>query len=488
MQTAASIQSKGRILIVEDEELIAADLQECLTGYGYDVVQACSSGEEALAVLERSATDLLLLDIHLPGALDGIAVSQRARERWNLPTVFLSAYSDTDRIVRAARCQPSGYLLKPVRERELFATLEVAFRRKKAEQCIRDSSEWIESRMLAGSTGSLVLDPQGIVRFADHRARRLINREVDEIVGAPLSAFVRFADPISSAGAQSSLQSVERGGFTRRVWPVVVSTSDRGEVQAACTLGPLLDTNGGTLGTTVVLHERMGGLTGIATQSNPLSPRDAAPGVELRVAILSNDAIFRHGLTDILQKIHGIRVELALTELPLPLLPAIVQTVGILLIDAAMLGEDQDPAFEAVDNWVKQMPAIVLASNRDEQLLVPAMQHGLSCHLLEQDDPVSLRKILWSVANGHSYISPRLAPSLATALGHEFSRRAFDRLSARERQVLDGIRKGQQAKAIAAELHLSVKTVSTHRQRMLQKLGLKTNAELIQAAERMNRR
>jgi PAS domain S-box-containing protein len=120
------------ILIVENEELIALELEKHVYSWGYRTVTA-RSGEEALAVCGETPPDLALMDIRLKGALDGIETASIIRERHGTAVIFATAYSDSDIINRAKHTMPSAFLVKPIQERELHASIETALYMRSVE-------------------------------------------------------------------------------------------------------------------------------------------------------------------------------------------------------------------------------------------------------------------------------------------------------------------------------------------------------------------
>ena len=122
------------ILVVEDEAIVSADLQDCIKALGYTVCAAAGSGEDALRIVDETKPDLVLMDISLGGQLDGIETARLLRERFDLPVVYLTAYSDEETLERAKFTQPYGYLLKPLDERELVTTIEMAVYKHHMEQ------------------------------------------------------------------------------------------------------------------------------------------------------------------------------------------------------------------------------------------------------------------------------------------------------------------------------------------------------------------
>ncbi len=117
------------IFVVEDDALIALRNYELLTKSGYEVPQMFASGEDLLDHLEMSdPPDLILMDIGLSGKIDGIETARRVRQRYNIPVIFLTAYIDEQRMIRAKEISPYGYIVKPVVERELIEMIGAALR------------------------------------------------------------------------------------------------------------------------------------------------------------------------------------------------------------------------------------------------------------------------------------------------------------------------------------------------------------------------
>lgn len=132
---------KTRILIVEDEVIVAEDLRQGLTHLGYEVTKAVGTGDAALESIARVPPDLVLMDVQLSGDKDGIRTAAEIRSILDLPVVYLTAHSDVRTLSRAAETGPFGFLLKPFEERELFSTIEIALYKHRAEKQIRESEE-----------------------------------------------------------------------------------------------------------------------------------------------------------------------------------------------------------------------------------------------------------------------------------------------------------------------------------------------------------
>jgi signal transduction histidine kinase len=127
-----------RVLIAEDEGLIALALRKMLAEQGYEVVAVASTEAEAVAHAIQERPDLVLMDIHLKGPSDGVAAATALRRELDVPVVFLTAYADGDTLDRAKAATPYGYLVKPVNASELRATVEMALHRHRADRAMRE--------------------------------------------------------------------------------------------------------------------------------------------------------------------------------------------------------------------------------------------------------------------------------------------------------------------------------------------------------------
>jgi CheY-like chemotaxis protein len=114
------------ILIVEDELIAAESIARSLRKQGYTVIARINSGEKALEHLAKNCPDLILMDIHLRGELDGVETAKRIREQYQIPIIYITAYSDSSTIERTKETNPWGYLVKPFKSQEVIDIVEKA--------------------------------------------------------------------------------------------------------------------------------------------------------------------------------------------------------------------------------------------------------------------------------------------------------------------------------------------------------------------------
>lgn len=136
-----------RILVVEDEAVIALRLQKRLKEMGYDVPDIAYSGEDAVEKAGRLRPDLVLMDIMLPGKLDGIEAAKIVKAEFDIPVIFLTAFSEDKILKRAKQAEPFGYLLKPFQDRDIKAAIEVALYKKGMEEKLQKAHSELEERV-----------------------------------------------------------------------------------------------------------------------------------------------------------------------------------------------------------------------------------------------------------------------------------------------------------------------------------------------------
>ena len=216
-----------RILVVEDQRLIAADIENTLKKLGYVVVGNVASGEDAISKSDQVRPELVLMDVRLRGEMDGIQAAEIIRDRFNLPVVYLTAYADEETILRAKKTTPFGYLVKPFNERELRATIEIAFYTHQMERTLADERAKRqgaeEFKILVDGVRDyaiFMLDGNGRVTTWNSGAERLKGYKADEIIGKDFSVF--YTEEERQAGHPKRLleTALRDGRYEEENWRV----------------------------------------------------------------------------------------------------------------------------------------------------------------------------------------------------------------------------------------------------------------------------
>lgn len=212
-----------KLMVVDDEVIIATQLQEVLQGEGYDVIGMATSGEDAAAMAAERRPDLILMDIKMTGAMDGIATAEIVQTQLDIPVVFISAYADEDILERAKHLEPFGYVVKPVEKKQLKATVEIAIHKKAVERRLRESEEKY--------CNLVELSPDPVVIMQGNRYQ-LVNSAFEKLLGythadleAGLGLFELVAEKDREAFERLD-QSLLAGGPTPRMMDVELVAKD----------------------------------------------------------------------------------------------------------------------------------------------------------------------------------------------------------------------------------------------------------------------
>ncbi len=194
----------SRIMIVEDEGIIATDLAESLTEQGYEVVGTCRTGEDAVDQVMRLAPDLILMDIHLGGPMDGTEAARIIRDKADAAIVYLTAYADPETFESAQDAAPYGYLVKPYEDQNLRTTVETALRRRNEARRSRRMSTIQTTALDHLHEGIVIVLEDGTVEQSNQVARDLLGQDL-EALGALLSSANKTVGP--SIGPWQTLAS-----------------------------------------------------------------------------------------------------------------------------------------------------------------------------------------------------------------------------------------------------------------------------------------
>ncbi|THB68512.1 MAG: GGDEF domain-containing response regulator [Spirochaetaceae bacterium] len=170
---AKNDKNAARLLLVEDEKIIALDLQRRLEKYGYEVVGLCNDGTQAIATTNEKLPDLVLMDIMLSGETDGITAAVEIFSTHQIPIVFLTAYADQRTLERAKEAQPFGYVLKPFKERELFSTIDIALYKSGVDKTLKRHERWLNAVLRNIGDGIIATNSKGEVDFINPAAEKI---------------------------------------------------------------------------------------------------------------------------------------------------------------------------------------------------------------------------------------------------------------------------------------------------------------------------
>ncbi len=242
----------ARILILEDERVVARDLQGILTTFGYETCMA-SSGEEAIGIAKQEKPDVALVDIHLAGSLDGIETAQALKQQTDVGVVYLTAHGDEETLERAEATEPLGYLVKPFSEPTLRATLQMAVVKAGIERRNRDEREWRAGVLDRLTVGLITADTDGNIRMMNAKAQTIIGCSEAEGVGKRLTEVLVLHDSDKADATAGLLEKALKGEDLQASEDVLTLVSKSGtEVHVEYGVSPVQNEEAQTIGASLV--------------------------------------------------------------------------------------------------------------------------------------------------------------------------------------------------------------------------------------------
>lgn len=244
-----------RILVVEDEILVARDLEATLTRLGFEVAALCRTGTEALEAAKRHRPDVVLMDIQLaedtaqPG-MDGVETANRLQTEHRAPVIFLTAYADETTLARARHAQPYGYLLKPFHESELRSVVELAHARYQTLVSVENHGRRFASTLRSMAEGVISTDMLGTINFINPVAARMTGWTSAEATGRPLHEVFRVALPTGETLGAAGLVS---GAPSRTI---LLTDREGRPIHIEDNTSPIRDADGSLCGIVVLFRQR----------------------------------------------------------------------------------------------------------------------------------------------------------------------------------------------------------------------------------------
>lgn len=252
MHDILSAGDKKKILVVEDELIIARGIQKRLQGMGYVVTDTVPSGEEAVLKAELDPPDLILMDINLQGEMDGIEAAGKIRSQLDIPVIYLTAYADSESLERAKITEPFGYIVKPFQDHTLQSGVEMALYKHHMESRLRKSERWLSTTLRSIADAVVTTDVSGVVTYMNPAAEMLSGYAHEKALGRSLRDVLRFRIGESEVSMLEIVRGVVTGktvalpGDTR----VIAESGESAPVEARAT--PIVGENGNIIGLVLV--------------------------------------------------------------------------------------------------------------------------------------------------------------------------------------------------------------------------------------------
>jgi two-component system cell cycle sensor histidine kinase/response regulator CckA len=436
----------SKILVVEDDALIADDIQRTLIRLGYEVPLTVATGLEAIEAAGSMRPQLMLMDIKLQGTMDGIEAAIVIRRQFEIPVVYLTSHSDEATLDRAMQTAPSGYLLKPFSDRELRTAIEVALHKHALEARLAERERWLSTTLRSIGDGVIATDRVDNVAFMNAVAEKLTGWTEADAVGRPLAEIFHLVTPTGERVARPVLPVYPDDAAPELPSQLALVTRAGGRIAVDDSTSSIIDAKGNVLGGVAVFRdvterheleqrvtqsERLAALGTLAAGmgheiNNPLTTvvanlsfaTGAVQVAKARVAALSSDR--ESSVHDVVEQLAEVASALADAELAADRMRQIVSDLGRLNYRESGV-RILLPLSEVLDSSVKMMALTVRRHARlvkaygitpfveaNEGQLTQVFTHLLvnAAHALgaESDEPHEIRIVTYTDALGRAVV------------------------------------------------------------------------------------
>ncbi|MGB9979426.1 methanogen output domain 1-containing protein [Methanobacterium sp.] len=245
-----------KILVVEDESIVAMDIKHRLENMGYIVPAITSSGEEAVEKASETDPDLVLMDIVLKGEMDGIDAAQQIKDNLDIPVVYLTAYSDERTLKRAKITGPFGYIIKPFEDRELHSAIEVALYKHEMESKLKENEKWLSTTLESIGDAVITTDKNGYITFMNPIAQKITEWKYVEALGEPLENIFKTINEVTGVPIESPVTEVlQKGSITGMKDHTILITKNGTHVPIDDTSAPIKDDKNNINGIVLIFQD-----------------------------------------------------------------------------------------------------------------------------------------------------------------------------------------------------------------------------------------
>jgi PAS domain S-box-containing protein len=453
-----------RILVVEDEKIIAMDIEKSLDQMGYKVTSVVSTGgEEAIKKAQETRPDLVLMDIVLKGYISGIEAAQRIRESFDIPVVYLTGYADEDTIERAKVTESYGYILKPYKDAELKTAIEMAIYKHKQEKKRRQRTRWLNLALKNIRNAIITTDTNACVTFLNPVAEDLTGWKQKEALGKDLTEVLKVLDEKLSNSLKS--QVTESLTFGVEAEPATYTIIDRDGTKKIISdsISPIKDEKGDIAGSFLMFHEvlerkRTNKRGYISQKREQKFVNEVLP---INLVLASSSPLIRSGARNVLDHEYDMEVISEASSF-LELLQLIDRkTHDVLFLDSSLPDLDFVKIQQAINENNSDTKILLLLHAMDEDLIINAIYCGVQGFVKETSIPSDLVGAVRSINKDEIWIERHtLTKILKKLLGtrQNISGLLTTALIVREREIVELIAQGHSNKQISQKLSISRNT------------------------------
>lgn len=457
-----------KILVVEDEGVVARSIQNGLKKLGYIIPAVVSSGEEAIRRAQDIYPDLVLMDIRLGGYIDGVEAAKQIYSRFNIPVVYLTAYADDSTVQRAKITGSFGYVLKPFDIRELHSAIQIALYKHQTERELKEGKNRLVITLKSIGDGVIAIDADRLITFINPVAETLTGwKQKDALGKALVEIFNIVNEDTPFTGSADNIILIARDGRKSRI---NISTA------------PIQDNKGNTAGMVLVFRE-----TTLRNQAEIKIPKtdklqliNKKEHIPISLMVATSSGLIQEGIRKILESEKDTEIIAETSTYP-EIIPLIEQKKpDVLFIDTAMSNLDTREILESIREKSAKTKVLLLLHTMDEGFIINAISSGVRGCLTDASNAEQFVQAIRTVNKDEIWAEIKVITKILARLLPLRSNPGFSsKLTKREEEVVTLVIQGYSNKKISTKLFISESTVKIHLNNIFKKLGISSRVQLI---------
>ncbi|HSE84065.1 MAG TPA: response regulator [Thermodesulfobacteriota bacterium] len=475
-QKAVGNKKVTRIMIVEDEKIVARDIQNTLKNFGYDVSAVVASGEDAIQKVREVQPDLVLMDIVLKGNMDGVRTARKIYYDFNIPVIYVTAYADEGTLNRVKKTEPFGYILKAFQVKELHSAIEIALYRHRTDKKLKQTKKHLASALSGINDGVIATDTGGFITFMNPVAEALTALKKERALGRHWSGLFKMLDE----GVRSSVESLlattlEKGVAAKLNGKAIITDKNGTENFIHVSVAPIEDKKGDKDGAVVVFRK-------IPTYGQPKEriKSSESPKSKIKLVLVSS-AFTTEGITRILELEDDIQLISAASTYP-EMVPLVERNKpDVLLIDTAIQDIDVKEVLEFIRKRSPKTKLLLLLHAIDESEAINILSLGVCGCLTDTSNKGQLVEAVRAVSKGWIWMDVQSISNILTRLLPLNNERLAlrSKLTKREEEIVNLVVQGYSNKQISVNLFIAENTVKTHLANIFSKFEVTNRIQLI---------
>jgi len=477
-QKAVGNKKAIRIMVVEDEKIVARDIQNTLKNFGYDVSAVVASGEDAIQMVREVQPDLVLMDIVLRGNMDGVRTARKIYYDFNIPVIYVTAYADEGTLNRVKKTEPFGYILKPFQVKELRSAIEIALYRHRTDKRLKQRKKHLALALSSISDGVIATDTSGFITFMNPVAEDLTALKKEHALGRHWTGVFKMIDERVRSFVKSQLvKTLKKGVAAGSDGKTVITSKNGTERYIHVSVAPIQDEKGNKEGAVVVFRKIP--MFQQLKEERFKSGKSQSKS-EIRLVLVSS-AFTMEGIARILELEEDIQV-IATASTYLEMVPLVERNEpNVLLIDTAIPDIDVVEVLEFIRKKSPKTKLLLLLHAMDESEIVNILSLGVCGCLTDTSNKEQLIEAVRAVSKGWIWMDVQSISNILTGLLPLSKERLAlkSKLTKREEEIVNLVVQGYSNKQISTNLFIAENTVKTHLANIFSKFEVTNRIQLI---------